>query len=74
MGKDDEYDEKDAARETDSSLSEVAENWHKARDDAEDYGCFERGNDEKNSTPFSKDELPDGGADSFWDSIFGGKK
>ena len=35
MGK---YTEKDAAKDTDSSVKEVKESWHQARDDAAEEG------------------------------------
>ncbi len=39
------YDESDAAKDTDSSLSDVSGAWHDARSDAEDSGYLDRGSD-----------------------------
>ncbi len=37
------YDKSDAAKDTSSSIKEVSESWHNARDDAVSGGYFERG-------------------------------
>lgn len=43
------YDQNDAARDTDSSTSDVRDAWHDARTDAEDSGYLDRGSDSGSS-------------------------
>lgn len=69
MGK---YSE-NTAQSGDSS-SQAARAEHDARDHATSAGLFERGNREKNSTPFSRDDSSGQAAGGFWSSIFGSKK
>ena len=71
MAANNEWTDKDTADYSGDSSSKIAEAEHQAREDATKDGCFERGNDEKNSTPFSKSGTDDGGAGGFWKSIFG---
>lgn len=52
------------------SSSKAAEAEHDARNDATPE-FFERGNDEKNSKPFPKDDDSGKAAGGFWSSIFG---
>jgi hypothetical protein len=68
MGK---WTDADTARETGDSSSQAAHAGHAARDDCETSGEFERGNDEKNSKPFSRDDAGGRAATGFWKSIFG---
>lgn len=68
------WTDKDTSNETGDSSSKVAEAEHDARDDGEKAGIFERGNNEKNSERFSRDDSAGQAATSFWDSIFGSKK
>jgi hypothetical protein len=65
------WNDKDTAGHSGDSLGQVANAEHTARDDATAAGLFERGNDELNSTPFSRDDDSGKEATSFWDSIFG---
>ncbi len=53
------------------SSSKVAAAEHAAPDDASKAGIFERGNPEKNSQRFSRDDDSGKAASSFWGSIFG---
>ncbi|OGD68845.1 hypothetical protein A2996_02300 [Candidatus Campbellbacteria bacterium RIFCSPLOWO2_01_FULL_34_15] len=70
----DKWTVKDTADYTGDSTSKASAAEHQARDDAEKAGVFERGNDEKNSKPFNKDDASGKEATSFWDSLFGSKK
>lgn len=65
------YSDKDTAKESGDSSSKVAEAEHHARDHATEAGVFERGNSEKNSKPFPKDDDSGKAAGGFWSSIFG---
>ena len=67
MGK---WSDKDTAKESSDSPKEVARAEHNARDDATKAGVFERGNDKKNSTPFSRDDESGQKATGFWKSVF----
>jgi len=49
----------------------VTEAGHDARDHATDAGVFERGNSDKNSERFSRDDDSGKAATGFWGSIFG---
>lgn len=64
--------DQDEEDEEDSS-SDVSAAEHQARDDATEEGIFERGNDELNRKPFSKDDESGQRATGFWKSIFGGR-
>lgn len=68
MGK---WSDSDTSKETGDSLGQVAKAEHQARDDATEAGVFERGNDEVNSQPFSRDDDSGKAATGFWASIFG---
>lgn len=61
----------DTASETGDSSSQAAAAAHQARDDAEAAGLFERGNSDKNSQRFSRDDDSGKEATGFWKSIFG---
>jgi hypothetical protein len=61
----------DTAKETGSSSSEASAAAHQARDDATKSGDFERGNSDKNSRSFSRDDESGKEATGFWGSIFG---
>jgi len=68
------WSNEDTSSHSGDSTSQAASAGHQARDDATDEGLFERGNSEKNSQPFSRDDESGGRATGFWDSIFGSKK
>lgn len=67
------WSNEDTAAHTGCSTSQAAAAAHTARNDAEEAGVFERGNDAKNSEPFSRDDDSGRAATSLWDSLFGGK-
>lgn len=67
MGK---WTDSDTSDHSGDSSSKVAAAEHQARDDATPE-FFERGNDEKNSKPFPKDDDSGKAASGFWKSIFG---
>lgn len=69
MGK---YSANTAAGGDSSSKAAAAE--HDARNHATEAGVFERGNNEKNSKPFSRTDSSGSAAMSLWDAIFGSKK
>ncbi len=69
MGK---YDDNIASSGDSSSKAAQAE--HDARKHATDADLFKRGDDSKNSKPFSKDDESGRQATGFWNSIFGSKK
>lgn len=52
------------------SAKHVSQAEHDSRNDAEKAGLFERGDDEKNSQPFSRTDNSGHQAESFWKSIF----
>lgn len=60
----------DNTKDSGDSSSKAAEAEHDARDHATEAGVFERGNSEKNSTPFSKDDDSGKEASGFWSSLF----
>lgn len=64
----------DTSKYTGDSEKKVSAAEHQARKDATEEGVFERGNDEKNSKPFSKTDESGSKATSLWNSIFGSKK
>lgn len=68
MGK---WTDKDTSDYSGDSSSKVAKAEHDARDDGAKAGFFERGNSEKNSTPFPKDDESGERATGFWKSLFG---
>lgn len=68
MGK---WTDADTSNYSGDSSSKVAEAEHTARDDATNAGVFERGNSEKNSERFSRDDDSGSAATGFWNSIFG---
>jgi len=61
----------DTAKETGDSSSQAAKASHDARDHATSSGLFSRGDSEKNSKPFSRDDDSGKAASGFWKSIFG---
>jgi hypothetical protein len=61
----------DTGKETGDSSSKVAAAEHKARDDAQKSGDFERGNNSKNSERFDRDSDAGKAATGLWNSIFG---
>jgi len=61
----------DTSEHSGDSQEKVSEAEHTARDDAEEEGVFERGNNEKNSERFSRDDDSGRRAEGFWQSIFG---
>ncbi|MBI2046213.1 MAG: hypothetical protein HYT28_02240 [Parcubacteria group bacterium] len=65
------YSDADNSKYGGDSSSKVAKAGHDFRDDATDAGIFERGNSEKNSQRFSKDDKSGKEATGFWKSIFG---
>ena len=68
------WTKKDSAERDGTSVKEVSRAEHEARKDAYDAGVHERGNDSKNSQPFSRDDESGEQATGFWESIFGSKK
>jgi len=65
------WTDKDTADYSGDSPSKVTEAGHDARDHATDAGVFERGNSDKNSERFSRDDDSGKAATGFWGSIFG---
>jgi hypothetical protein len=63
----------DNTKDSGDSSSQAAHAEHDARDHATKEGVFERGNNEKNSTPFSRTDSAGSASGGFWDSIFGKK-
>lgn len=66
MGK---WNDSDTAKHSGDSSSKAAQAGHDARDDATAAGVFERGNREKNSQRFSRDDDIGKEAMSFWDKL-----
>lgn len=65
------WTDKDTQKVSGDSAQKVSSAEHDARDHATKAGVFERGNKEKNSQRFSRDDDSGKSATGFWKSLFG---
>ena len=67
MGK---WTDKDTSKYTGDDIDKVSEAEHDARDHATKDGVFERGNKDRNSERFDRNDSSGSLAEKLWDSIF----